>query len=143
MKAYLLDVFIILFLVSFLCGCNSKSYEIEEEIDSSLVTSKPEIKQDLEEPKLEIKEETKQVPKVASVSYTIQLGAFSQEANSLEFVKNAKQNLTGDVYTRLINGLYKVRYGSYNTKEEAISNLNTVRDLGYDDAFIIEIKKLN
>ena len=55
----------------------------------------------------------------------MQLGAFSNEPNKSRFAK------AGNVSVDLINGLYKVTTGSFNTKEDAIKHLNELQGKGY------------
>ena len=59
----------------------------------------------------------------------------------IKFTSKAKMELPYDISYRLIQGLYKVRFGNYTNLEETFGNLSKVRDSGYDDAFIIEIRR--
>jgi septal ring-binding cell division protein DamX len=133
-----------LFFIFIAYGCNSKGYEIEEVedyTDSSRISAKTDIKREIEQPQTEIKEETSKTPKTVIRAYTIQIGAFLNESNVIAFTKKAKDELPYNINYILMQGLYKVRFGNYDNKNEAFSILSKVIDAGYDDAFIIEIRR--
>jgi len=125
----------------FLAGCNSKAYEIEEVEDTTSTTPTAEIKQEIEKSKSEIKEETTKVPKKTIMIYSIQIGAFEEESNAIDFTASSKKILNYDINFSLIEGLYKVRFGNYYDKDEVNSILDKVKNLGFSDAFIIQTTK--
>ena len=133
----------VLVILLFFYSCGSGGYEVEELTDYKDTLSSvynTEIKQEIEKPNLEIKEVT-QSPKNISYNYTVQIGAFLDEKNALEFVARSKKILSLDVRYELIDDYYKVREGNFQIKEDASSELNRIKNLGYPDAFIIEFKK--
>ena len=144
MKAYYFTMICVIGSFMVFHGCNSKGYEIEEEniqVDSDTArVSNSEVKQELVEPKVEIKQETIQTSKISLISYTVQIGAFTTESNASKFLESAEKVLRGDIYFKLINGLYKVRIGKFFSNDEALSNLKLIQDSGFTDAFIIELK---
>ena len=145
----------VLFIVLFIAftGCNSTIYEIIE------VEEPVEIKEEVKSPVSEIKEdpapnenkldenkptENKFSEKqVVSRSYVIQIGAFNDEANAEKFSNSARATLSSqDITLKNIEGLYKIRLGGFNSKEEAIEYLNTAKDAGFSDSFVVELTYL-
>jgi cell division septation protein DedD len=128
-------------------SCNSTPYEIEEVdeySDTSVTTSQNEIKQEVEQPKVEIKTETGPVEKTDTKisdnstepqSFIIQLGAFDKERNARELTKKVKEMFNFDISYSFINGLYKVRTGVFSSKDEAVLTLSKVKVIVHD-AFI-------
>lgn len=128
------------FLVFIYNGCNSAIYEIVE------VEETVEIKQEVKQPVSEIKEDTKPIDnkfsekQVVSRTYVIQIGAFTDEENAEKFTRLAKNKLNGqEIYYKDIDGLYKVRLGSFNSKEDAIGYLTSAKNAGFQDSFVVEL----
>lgn len=130
----------------FLCSCNSESYDKEEEsVEAPKTETKTEIKEDVEQPKNEIKQEinkdiSKKDLKVSPRTYTIQLGAFSNESNAKDFLSYAQSKLDYSINYYQIEGLYKVRVGSFNNVSDARAVLVKVRDVGFADSFMTDSK---
>lgn len=137
MKFISKNILIFLPLLSFF-SCGSIEYEIEEhnvsyteklividtiykEVDTTELVENSNIKTEL-------------------FSYIVQVGAFHYENNFAKFFENAKQILGEKIYYKFIDGLYKIRIGNFNTKGEALKYLETVKQLGFNDAFIITVK---
>ncbi len=129
-------------------GCNSTIYEIIE------VEEPVEIKEEVKAPVSDIKEDTEPTSitsttptenkfsekQVVSRSYVIQIGAFNDEVNAEKFTNSAKNKLASqDIVLKNIDGLYKIRLGGFNSKEEAIDYLNTAIDAGFSDSFVVEL----
>ena len=140
-------LFIVLFIA--FTGCNSTIYEIIE------VEEPVEIKEEVKAPVSEIKEdpapsgenkptENKFSEKqVVSRSYVIQIGAFNDETNAEKFSNSARATLSSqDITLKNIEGLYKIRLGGFNSKEEAIEYLNITKDAGFSDSFVVELTYL-
>ena len=127
----------------FIYSCNDTGYEIQEHelTEAPKTETKPEIKQDVEQPKSDIKQEINREKKVISKQYTIQIGAFSNETNAIELKNRAGKSLNFEVTYVLINGLYKVRAGEFTSKSDAISNIEEIVQAGYKDPFITELNK--
>jgi len=69
---------------------------------------------------------------------TIQLGAFASESSAKTFSDNAAGTLGINVNYEKINGLYKVRAGTFNSLSDALTALDRVKSSGFKDGFIIE-----
>jgi cell division septation protein DedD len=134
----------------FIWGCKSATYKIEEVeevvvepektaavIDTSATDNKSEIKEDLQQ----IKESDNKFTdkKIISKVYAIQIGAFIDEKNASVFKSDAEKKINTEIYYKNINGLYKVRVGNINTREEADSLLKSVMESGYSDSFMVEL----
>jgi len=126
----------------FLIGCSSGEYDLEK---TTVETTQKQIvrdtinKQIATENKEEIKEELRSPNE--SYSYIVQIGAFFIESNFQAFFSKSKSVLGNDVYYAFVNSLYKIRIGSFDNREEALNFLNRVRSLGFDDAFVITVRK--
>lgn len=150
MKIKILFIPAIVFSLCLLGSCNSTPYEIEEVedySDTSVTTANSEIKQEVEQPKIEIKTEPSEkidtkteTEKTKSQSFSVQLGAFKQERNAAVFTNKVNGLFNTDISYKLIDGLYKVRTGKFASLEDAISFLTKVNESGYK-AFIIESGK--
>ncbi|RPI18047.1 MAG: SPOR domain-containing protein [Ignavibacteriae bacterium] len=142
MKIKILYVSAIVFSLWIFGSCNSTGYEIEEVddySDSSIIASKNEIKQEVEQPKIEIitdpaiKNETESTEnKTAPQLFIVQFGAFVYESNALSYTRKIKDVLKINVYCNLINGMYKVRTDKFNSRNEADLVLAKVKELGYE-----------
>lgn len=143
---------LILIVFSMICfsGCESTLYVIEEveEVvpddiksppDSTIAakTDSSEIKEDLKSER--IKEEKAADKDVVSREYAIQLGAFSNEQNAINFLSKAKGKISEDVYYKEVQGLFKVRIGKLGSKSEALSMLEKVISYGFTDSFLVEL----
>lgn len=136
----LLGISAIIVLFSIYSGCNSAIYEIVE------VEEPIEIKEDVKPPVSEIKEDSKppenkfSEKQVVSRSYVIQIGAFNDEVNAERFTSSTKGKLSGhDIVLKNIDGLYKIRLGNFNSKEDAINFLKHAKDAGFVDSFVVEL----
>ena len=69
--------------------------------------------------------------------FTIQLGAFIDEANAVSLLNSAKQFFGDDVYYNLMNDLYKVRVGLFTSETEASVVLEKIKKKGFGDSFIV------
>lgn len=142
MKA-LYKIFAFIILVVFYSGCNSTIYEIievEEPVEiKPEKTEVPDIKEDItEEPKITDNKFTDK--QLMTKTFAIQIGAFNSEVNATGFTDKAKKSLKGqDIYVKNIEGLYKVRLGNFNSKEEAISLLEKIQGSGFSDSFVVEL----
>ncbi|HEY3249987.1 MAG TPA: SPOR domain-containing protein [Ignavibacteria bacterium] len=142
-------IYILVFAL-LLWGCKSANYQIEEieEIveepktssNDSAVTSaenKNEIIEDLQQNR---ENENKFTDKqIISRVYAIQIGAFKDEKNASVFTRNAENKLKSEIYYKNIDGLYKVRVGNINGKEEAGTLLKSIMEAGYPDSFLVEL----
>jgi hypothetical protein len=145
MKKTFLTTAILFFSLWLFGSCNSTSYELEEvEItsDSIPISYKPsDIKQEIEQPKDEIKNDPNITQKNTISTYTVQIGAFQFEKYAFPFLENAKINLQADIIYIYIDGLFKIRINTvFKNKGDALQLLYKVRDAGYEDSFVIETK---
>lgn len=137
----LTKIFFIIALFALYTGCNSAIYEIvevEEPVE--------EIKEEVKPPVTEIKEDTKPTEnkfsekQVVSRNYVIQIGAFNDQNNADIFTISAKRKMSGeDIVVKNIDGLYKIRLGNFNSKEDAINFLNKTKEAGFSDSFVVEL----
>ena len=142
---------LVLLVIFMIWGCNSTIYDIEEieekiEVrnysfpDSSLISenANDEIKQDLKQDNkiLENKFTDKQV--VARV-FAIQIGAFLNEDNAVNFTDEAKGLIDQAVYYKIYEGMYKVRIGNFINMNDAAAFLEKLKNLGYSDSFMVEL----
>jgi len=74
-------------------------------------------------------------------SYTVQIGAYSNESNFQRFYENAKINLGDAVFYKVTGDIYRIQIGEFNSKSEALQLLEKVKALGYNDAFVLTTKK--
>lgn len=164
MRSRLLYISSLLLLFALYAGCNSTLYDIIEveepvEIKPDIKTPETDIKSDFEENKslaesTEIEstsketstESTQQESKfsdkdVISQIYVIQIGAFNKESNASRFTYRAQKKLNNpEIYLKdYDDGLYKVRFGSFTSKTEAINFLSVVQAAGYMDSFVVEV----
>jgi len=70
----------------------------------------------------------------AGLTYRVQLGAFSSQPNKSKF------NSAGNISIDMVDGLYKVTSGNFNTKEEAIKHRDNLSNKGYSGLFIAKYK---
>jgi cell division septation protein DedD len=93
----------------------------------------------------EVKEEAPPEPKysekeVISRVYIIQIGAFNVERRAYSLMKRAQKKLVNEeIYYKDVDGLYKVRFGNFASKEAAIQFLPVVQNAGYTDSFVLEL----
>jgi cell division protein FtsN len=47
-----------------------------------------------------------------------------------------------EIYYKNVGGLYKVRVGSFNVLSDAVSLLEQMKSLGFNDSFVVELTYL-
>jgi cell division septation protein DedD len=154
MKTTNIFLIVILFSISlFVSACNSTGYEIEVVEDDSQPsnTAGNETRQPAgvqSDPGKEnstldnsTKEENKNSETVLSKTYTIQIGAFTNEIHAKEFLAKAKSTVGYELNYSNIGGLYKIRTAVFNSIPEAVSALEKIKSSGYTDSFITETSK--
>ncbi len=79
----------------------------------------------------------KQVEKIKTGPYNVQIGAFANKPNADLFLSEAKSKLGSDVkMLRSNDGIYRILFGEYKSVDEADSALKKVINQGFRDAFI-------
>lgn len=70
---------------------------------------------------------------------TIQLGAFSNLESAIKFTFKDRALYDSRIKESFQNGrkIYKVQIGEYNSKEEALANINRYKAIGVNDAFVV------
>lgn len=149
-------IFFAVIFVFTLCSCRSTSYdyeEVEEEYveipvsktDNAGVDSKnQDVSYSESSQKETVLKESVSKESSGAVSYTVQIGAFTNEQNATEYFNKAKSKLPYDITMKNINGLYKLRIGNFANRDEAYKMLDKIRELGFDDSFMVKIiKRLN
>ncbi len=140
MKNKIFIYFLIFGFGFYLTGCSSGPYELKEaDIKHEEKTIKADTVKTVTETS-EKKEEIKEEVKSESFIFIVQVGAFFVTYNFERFYENAKAKLGENIYYEMINDLYKIRLGRFDTKAEALQLLDHVKGLGYDDAFIITVR---
>lgn len=78
---------------------------------------------------------------LSAVGYTVQVGAFKEEQNSINFAN--KLNKTGvDAYHFLdTDGLFKVRFGSFDSRSKALAAAESLRNKGLIEEFWVTMPK--
>lgn len=147
MKRKYINSIIISISLFLFAACNSSIYEIVE------VEEPVEIKEELKQPVADIKEEIT-APKeeekpvenkftsdqIVSQTYIVQIGAFLSEKSAEKLTRSASKIITEQpVYYKNVDGLYKVRVGNFEKKEDALDFLYKVRALRYSDSFVFQI----
>jgi len=136
-----------LVILTFAASCNSPMYqiiEVEEPVEEVKREPDPpvsEVKEEIPEEKVETPSESKYTEKeVISRVYIIQIGAFNEERRAYSLMKRAQKKLVNeDIYYKDVDGLYKVRFGNFASKEVAIQFLPVVQHAGYMDSFVVEL----
>lgn len=138
-------VFFSLALGFYYFGCTSGEYEIEEhKIDYVEKTLKFDtvykVVQIDTSGKNPYKDTTTIKPNF-TYTYIVQIGAFLVKSNCERFMERARQVLGEDVFFEETSLMCKVRVGKYSDKATALNILNVCKSKGYDDAFIVTVKK--
>jgi Sporulation related domain. len=68
--------------------------------------------------------------------YRVQLGAFVNKDNAINFAKNVHDKHNLSVLVKHIDEFYKVQVGAYSKKENAEAMQEKMRNLGYTNAYI-------
>ena len=136
------DIIFLVFVIfsTYLIGCSSGEYDLEQiRVEYVEKTLKYDTIQTTVRDTVEKKEDVIRNNKNESFTFIVQIGAFRVLENYQRFFDSAKLKLGSDVYSVLINDIYRIRIGSYNDKAEALKMLDYVKYLGYSDAFILTI----
>lgn len=72
-----------------------------------------------------------------NMGYTIQAGAFARVENAARLSENLRRRNLDATYFRAEDGLYKVRFGNFPSREKARSRAEYLRKSGIIDAFYI------
>jgi cell division protein FtsN len=144
------SIVILTVLAGYVAGCNSPMYtivEVEEPVKVEKYEPKPEYveSEQSKEYNKEVMElmnaPTKFADKdVVSRTYIIQIGAFEKEGNANSFMNRSQKKLPAEqIYIKDADGQYKVRFGSFNEKEDAVKHLYTIWESGFAGAFVLEV----
>ncbi len=71
------------------------------------------------------------------LGYTIQAGAFADAENAARFTRSLKEKGLDSTYFVARQGLYKVRFGNFHTKEQARARAEELRKDGTIEAFYV------
>jgi hypothetical protein len=122
-------------------GCSSGEYEISQK---KVEYEEKTIIIDTIGPLTDIKEDSDKNKDLKNFketfTFTVQIGAFINKDNFDRFYSLAQQKIGGDVYYEFTGNIYKIRYGNYGNRPDALRNLENAKRLGYFDAFIISKK---
>jgi hypothetical protein len=132
---------------AFICiSCSTYAYEYveyDEKLDgkdTSLV-SKYLTPVDTNNKNIQIKSEDISNKKFSDITvkgpFTIQLGAFLNESYAIDFVNSASDKLDRNITYKFSDGFYKVVTGNFETKPDALIELEKIINLGFTDSFIV------
>jgi cell division septation protein DedD len=88
--------------------------------------------------------QTTQTPqKTGMMMWSVQIGAFKQEAGAVKTLNEAKVKFNQPVYKDYdaVTMFYKVTVGSFQTREQASQFKEEVRSKGYAEAFVVEVRR--
>jgi cell wall-associated NlpC family hydrolase len=71
------------------------------------------------------------------MGYTIQVGAFAKVENAVRLTDNLKKNGLEATYFKATDGLFKVRFGNFSTKEDARLKAQNLKDARVIEVFYI------
>lgn len=74
---------------------------------------------------------------LARMGYTIQTGAFAKAENAAKFTEELKAQGLDATYFVARTGLYKVRFGNYDKREDALSAAQILKSMGVIGDFYI------
>ncbi len=74
---------------------------------------------------------------LAIMGHTIQAGAFANVENAVRLTENLKSSGLDATYYKAADGLYKVRFGNYPTKEQARQRAQSLQRAGVIESFYI------
>jgi len=150
-KTKIIRVAIILSLSLFVYACNNVGYEIEtsdEGGQTGNTTNNDNPNQQViknttpEDNSNTATENNNESPKQIPVkTYSIQIGAFTNEVSAQKFSDKAKASLNIEINALNIGGWIKVKAGLFNSITDAEAELEKVRAEGYPDSFISETGK--
>jgi cell division septation protein DedD len=82
-------------------------------------------------------------PSSGAMMWSVQIGAFKAEAGALQLVSDAKNKFKQPVYKQYdpVSGFYKVNVGSFQAREQAAQFKAEVQTKGYQDAFLVEVRR--
>jgi hypothetical protein len=106
-------IFIFIFISVFIISCHSRSSRLESTAPSSSVKS------------LEL------------MGYTIQAGAFAKVENAARLTERLKARGLDATYFVASDGLFKVRFGNYSTKELARQKAQSLKEAGVIEEYYI------
>ena len=117
-------IYLVYLLVLLLTGCAAKGPPVHRPPAEPAV-KKPAVK-------------TKPVKKeLARMGYTIQTGAFSKAENAARFTEELQSRGLDATYFVARTGLYKVRFGNYAQREDALSVAEILKSMGVIEDFYI------
>lgn len=75
--------------------------------------------------------------------WSVQIGAFKQEAGAMQLFEDIKSKFNQPVYKDYdpVSGFYKITIGSFQTREQAASLKADAQAKGYPDAFTVEVRR--
>lgn len=74
---------------------------------------------------------------ISHVRYTIQAGAFSTVTNAIRLTHSLENQQLSAYYYRHKSGLFKVRFGDFATREEALARAQSLANAGIIEAYYI------
>lgn len=121
----------------YLYGCNSGEFDVEKyTINYTEKSVKVDTLRKITFDETGIKEDKRNINR-ENYTYTIQIGAFTMQDNLDKFVEQAKISVGSEVYIEATNNLFKVRFGSFNRRADAVKLIDELRTKGYNDAFVV------
>ena len=106
-------IIILLFISLFFVSCHSRSSRLESTAPSSSAKT------------------------LALMGYTIQVGAFAKVENAARLTERLKARGLDATYFVAPDGLFKVRFGNYSTKETARQKAQSLKEVGAIEEYYI------
>lgn len=116
-------------------------------VEKELPQTEKEIPQQQEPPKVTKEEspamQTQPTQKSGSTMWSVQIGAFKNEAGALQLASEAKMKFNQPIYKDFdpVTGFYKVTVGSFSTHDQVSKYKLEVQSKGYPDAFAVEVRR--
>ena len=87
--------------------------------------------------------EQQQQTGAGAMMWSVQIGAFKAESGAFQLVSEAKNKFKQPVYKQYdpVSGFYKVTVGSFQTHDQAAQFKSEVQAKGYQDAFLVEVRR--
>jgi cell division septation protein DedD len=117
----------------------------EEDVPSVEKNVPPEPQQQpvVKEPPAQQQQPVGASTKTGLMMWSVQIGAFKNDAGALQLVNEVKTKFNQPVYKDFdpASGFYKVNIGSFQTREQATQFKAEVQSKGYADSFVVEARR--
>ena len=134
-------IFVIIILSLIVVGCAKKKAEEVVKPEESTVITEEQPTESLEivteEPVISEEPILEDTTTSVQGEYKVQVFATYDEGKANKVADDLKTKINEEIYVEYIAPYYKVRIGHYATKADAEKVRDSIRDLGFSDAFIV------